>query len=130
MNAPTAIPWSEARFGPDTHHWLPRGLESALDHIQGDDGVPLLGTTLAQLRDPVGFIDSMIARNGKVYRAKSFGGRGVSLIGAEGNERVMFDRDKLVASEKAWGPVQNIMIQRGQLHMASNNHSAERKKKQ
>src|SRR3546814_12700326 len=93
MNAPAQIQWSKARFGPDTQHWLPRGPESALDDIPGDDGVPLLGTTLAQLRDPVGFTDRMVARHGKVYRAKSFGGRGVSLVGAEANELVLFDRE-------------------------------------
>src|SRR3546814_11265855 len=94
MNAPTAIPWSEARFGPDTHRWLPRGLESALDHIPGDDGVPLPGTTLAQLRDPVGFPDRMIARPGTVHRAKSFRARGVHLAGPRATELVWSDRDQ------------------------------------
>src|SRR3546814_15612658 len=85
MNAPAQIQWSKARFGPDTQHWLPRGPESALDDIPGDDGVPLPGTTLAQLRDPVGFTDRMVASHGKVYVAKSFGGRAVSLLRAEAN---------------------------------------------
>src|SRR3546814_20412647 len=97
-------------LGPDTQHWLPRGPESALDDIPGDDGVPLLGTTLAQLRDPVGFTDRMVARHGKVYRANSFVGRGVSLGGADANEPVMFDRDKLFASEQGSGPARNHIL--------------------
>ena len=51
MNAPTKITWPEARFGPETQHWLPRNDERLLDHIPGEDGVPLLGTTLDQLKD-------------------------------------------------------------------------------
>ena len=62
MNAPTTIEWSERRFGPETAHWMPRNAETALDHIPGDDGIPVLGTTLAQLKDPVGFTNRMVAQ--------------------------------------------------------------------
>ena len=51
MNAPAKLTWSESRFGPDTAHWLPRGPESLLDHIPGEDGLPVIGNTLEQLRD-------------------------------------------------------------------------------
>src|SRR3546814_10369651 len=51
MNAPARIEWSEARFGSDTQHWLPRNPDSVLDHIPGQDGLPILGNTLDQLRD-------------------------------------------------------------------------------
>ena len=55
MNAPAKFQWSEARFGADTQHWLPRNDERVLDHIPGEDGMPLLGTTLDQLKDPMRF---------------------------------------------------------------------------
>lgn len=127
MNAPANSMWSERRFGPDTAHWLPRGPESALDHIPGDDGIPLLGTTLAQLRDPVGFTNRMVDRHGKVYRARSFGGRGVSLVGPEANELVLFDRDKLFSSEQGWGPVLNLLFPRGLMLMDFDKHRADRR---
>src|SRR3546814_266700 len=108
MNAPAKIEWSQARFGPDTQHWLPRSSGSSLDHIPGDDGIPVFGTTLAQIKDPTGFTNRMVARFGKVYRAKSFGGRGVSLVGAEANELVLFDRDTLFSSEQGWGDRKSV----------------------
>ena len=41
MNAPAKFNWSEGRFGPDTAHWLPRNPDAALDHIPGEDGMPV-----------------------------------------------------------------------------------------
>src|SRR3546814_13192706 len=80
MNAPTNIqpansPWSEKRFGADTRHWLPRNPDSAIDHIPGEDGMPVLGNTLEQLRDYPAFTRRMVAKYGRVYRNNSFGGR-------------------------------------------------------
>src|SRR3546814_17812684 len=69
----------------------------------------------------------MVARHGKVYRAKSFGGRGVSLVGAEANELVLFDRDKLFSSEQGWGPVLNLLFPRGLMLMDFEKHRADRK---
>ena len=65
MNAPAKLTWSESRFGPDTAHWLPRGPESLLDHIPGEDGLPVIGNTLEQLRDYPGFARRMVAKYGR-----------------------------------------------------------------
>src|SRR3546814_9044749 len=65
MNAPAKFTWSEDRFGPDTAHWLPRSPESVLDHIPGEDGLPLIGNTLEQLRDYPGFARRMVAKYGR-----------------------------------------------------------------
>src|SRR3546814_16116598 len=70
----------------------------------------------------------MVARHGKVYRAKSFGGRGVSLVGAEVNELVLFDRDKLFSSEQGWEPVLNLLFPRGLMLMDFEKHRADRKR--
>ena len=78
MNAPTGSIYSAARFGDDTAHWLPRPVNSATDHIPGEDGLPLIRTTLAQLKDSRGFTRRMVATYGKVYRVHSFGGRSVT----------------------------------------------------
>jgi hypothetical protein len=94
-------------------HWLPRLPNSATDHIPGEDGWPLLGNTLKQLKDPPAFTRSMIAKYGPVYRSNSFGGRFIQLAGPDANELVMFDRDKVFSSEQGWGPMLNLLFPRG-----------------
>lgn len=132
MNAPTNIQpaksqWSEQRFGPDTRHWLPRNPDSAIDHIPGEDGMPVLGNTLEQLRDYPAFTRRMVAKYGRVYRNNSFGGRSVALHGPEANELVMFDREKIFSSEQGWGPVLNLLFPRGLMLMDFEKHRADRK---
>ncbi|MCC2602080.1 cytochrome P450 [Sphingopyxis yananensis] len=119
--------WPADRFGPDTAHWLPRGSGRNLDHIPGEDGLPVLGNTLAFLRDYRGFSRKMVARYGPVYRSTGFGGRSVALMGADANELVMFDRDKLFSSEQGWGPLLNLLFPRGLMLMDFDHHRADRK---
>lgn len=127
MNAPAKIQWSEARFGTETRHWLPRNPDSALDHIPGEDGLPVLGNTLKQLQDYPGFARKMVAAYGPVYRNHAFGGRSVALHGPEANELVMFDREKIFSSEQGWGPMLNLLFPRGLMLMDFERHRADRK---
>jgi cytochrome P450 len=127
MNAPSKSFWSETRFGPETQHWLPRTPDAALDHIPGEDGLPVVGNTLEQLRDYRAFTRRMVAKYGRVYRNNSFGGRNVALHGPEANELVMFDREKIFSSEQGWGPVLNLLFPRGLMLMDFDKHRADRK---
>lgn len=127
MNAPTGPLYSAARFGPHTDHWLPRQANSATDHIPGEDGLPILGLTLEQLRDSRAFTRRMVGTYGKVYRVHSFGGRSVALHGPEANELMMFDRDKIFSSEQGWGPVLNLLFPRGLMLMDFEKHRTDRK---
>ncbi|WP_374526521.1 cytochrome P450 [Sphingopyxis sp.] len=127
MNAPAKLNWSEARFGPDTAHWLPRNPDAGLDHIPGEDGLPVIGNTLEQLRDYPAFTRRMVAKYGRVYRNNSFGGRSVALHGPEANELIMFDREKIFSSEQGWGPVLNLLFPRGLMLMDFERHRADRK---
>ena len=127
MNAPTNFKWSEARFGPETQHWLPRNPDHTLDHIPGEDGMPVIGNTLEQLSDYRGFTNRMVAKYGRVYRNNSFGGRSIALHGPEANELVMFDREKIFSSEQGWGPVLNLLFPRGLMLMDFEKHRADRK---
>lgn len=109
-------------------HWLPKTAgQRDIDHIPGKDGWPLVGTTIEQLRDPHAFTKKMFAEHGPVYRANSFGGRFVALLGPEANELVMFDRDKLFSSEQGWGPVLNLLFPRGLMLMDFEKHRVHRK---
>jgi cytochrome P450 len=108
-------------------HWLPPKQGQALDFVPGKDGMPILGTTLEQLKDPLAFTKKMVKTYGPIYRAHSFGGRFVSLIGPEANELVMFDRDKVFSSEQGWGPVLNLLFPRGLMLMDFEKHRGDRR---
>jgi hypothetical protein len=75
---------------------------SALAHIPGDDGWPLLGHTLPLLSDPKGFVERRAQRYGPVYRSHAFGQSNVSLLGPEANEFVLLDSERLFSSALGW----------------------------
>ena len=108
-------------------HWLPRQGSRALRAIPGEDGLPLIGNTLKMLRDPKAFGDHMVGTYGRIYRNNSFGERSVILLGAEANELVLMDRDRLFSSEQAWGPLLNLVFPRGLMLMDFDHHRSERK---
>lgn len=108
-------------------HWLPPRQGQDIDYVPGRDGWPLIGTTLEQLKDPHAFTNKMVGEFGHVYRTNSFGGRFVQLIGAEANELVLFDRDKVFSSEQGWGPVLNLLFPRGLMLMDFEKHRMDRR---
>lgn len=108
-------------------HWVRLGGDHKLDHVPGEDGWPVLGTTLMQLADPLGFQRRMVETHGPVFRTRSFGRRGVNLIGADANELVLFDRDRLFSNEQGWGPVLNLLFPRGLMLMDFEAHRVDRR---
>ncbi len=108
-------------------HWTKPPQETALDHIPGTDGWPVVGTTVSQLADPLGFGARMAARYGPVFRTRSFGRRMVNLVGADANELVLFDRDKIFSSEQGWGPVLNLLFPRGLMLLDFDTHRLDRR---
>lgn len=108
-------------------HWLPIPTRDATDHIPGKDGLPIVGCTFEQLKDPHAFTRRMHAKFGPVYRIHSMGGRFVQLLGPDANELVLFDRDKVFSSEQGWGPVLNLLFPRGLMLMDFEQHRVHRK---
>jgi cytochrome P450 len=108
-------------------HWTRYPGDAALDAIPGEDGWPIIGTTLAQLADPDRFNRRMVATYGPVYRSRSFGRRGVQLVGPEANELVLFDRDRLFSNEQGWGPILNLLFPRGLMLMDHDAHRIDRR---
>ena len=108
-------------------HWARRSKSADLAHIPGEDGLPIIGTTLRLLRDPVGYGNRMIDTHGKVFRGNAFGIPTVSLMGADANELLLFDRDKLFSSEQGWGPVLNLLFPRGLMLMDFDHHRMDRR---
>ncbi len=108
-------------------HWVRRTKKEGLAHIPGENGPPIIGTTLRVLRDPIGYGDHLIQTYGKVHRVNSFGNPTVLMVGAEANELVLFDRDKLFSSEQGWGPVLNLLFPRGLMLMDFDHHRMDRR---
>ena len=119
-----------ATLAPQPHaytHWSQPQPRHALDHIPGEDGWPIVGTTFELLADPLGYGERMRAKYGNVYRNRGFGRRGVMLYGADANELVLFDRDKLFSSEQGWGPVLDQLFPRGLMLIDFDHHRADRR---
>ncbi len=108
-------------------HWVKRPDESQLEHIPGEKGLPVFGVTLTMLKDPPAFGRRMFEKYGSVYKAYSFGGWSVNLLGADATEMVLFNKDKIFSSEQGWGPVLNNLFPRGLMLMDFERHRADRK---
>jgi cytochrome P450 len=108
-------------------HWLAPAPRDALASLPGEDGWPVIGNTLTMLRDPAAFGRRMLAKHGPVYRNHAFGSRTVMLMGADANELVLMDRDKLFSSEQGWGPLLNLLFPRGLMLMDFDHHRSERR---
>ena len=119
----TLAPQPPARFT----HWTQRLPDHALDHIPGEGGWPIVGNTLKMLADPHGFARRMVATYGPVYKNRAFGGWAVALIGADANELMLFDRNRIFSSEQGWGPILDQLFPRGLMLMDFDHHRADRR---
>ena len=119
----TLAPQSDTSFT----HWRDNLSGSALDHIPGEKGWPVVGQTFRLLADPHGFARRQIARFGPVYKGYAFGRWNVMLAGADANELVLFDRDKLFSSEQGWGPILDRLFPRGLMLMDFDHHRVDRR---
>ncbi|MXP15803.1 cytochrome P450 [Altererythrobacter confluentis] len=124
--APT-IPAAHPGLASPPKHWSEPLPAHALDHIPGESGWPLVGNTFRMLADPHGFAQRMYATYGPVYKNRAFGRWNVGLIGADANELMLFDREKLFSSEQGWGPVLDKLFPRGLMLIDFDHHRADRR---
>ena len=115
LNAPPAH-WTEGRLS-----------DVDVAHIPGESGWPLVGNTFNLLADPHAFVDKMVSKYGKVYKTRAFGGWQISLIGADANELVLFNKDKIFSSQQGWGPVLDKVFPRGLMLMDFDHHRIDRR---
>ena len=121
MNAPTPA----SAFIPAD---LPEPSYNELTHIPGMTPARIgMLRTIKFLRDPLGYSQRMIDLYGRVFRRQDFGGWGVSMIGPEANELVMFNKDKIFSSELGWGPVLDQVFPHGLMLMDFDQHRVHRK---
>jgi len=126
--ATLAEPASASDEAQTFDHWS-EGLpdDAALAHIPGDAGWPLVGNTFKQLANPHAFTKRMVGAYGKVYKTRAFGGWNVALVGAEANELVLFNKDKIFSSEQGWGPVLDQLFPRGLMLIDFDHHRIDRR---
>jgi cytochrome P450 len=125
--ATLAQPQPHASAGFTPNHWSQRLPKAALDHIPGEDGLPVVGTTFRVLADPPAYGRHMLQTYGRVFRTNSFGVRNVNLVGADANELVLFDRDKIFSSDQGWSPVLHLLFPRGLMLLDFEKHRADRR---
>lgn len=112
---------------PRFTHWKEGQDPSRIMHIPGEVGAPVVGNTFRLLADPNGFASAMVAKYGKVYRNRAFGGHMVALVGADANELVLFDRNKIFSSEQGWSPLLENLFPRGLMLLDFEKHRADRR---
>jgi cytochrome P450 len=100
---------------------------SALAHIPGDEGWPIIGRTLAVLADPKGEVEKMARTYGPVYRSRVLGETSITLLGPEANELVLFDNTKLFSSTHGWGPILGRLFPRGLMMLDFDEHRLHRR---
>ncbi|MEZ5697024.1 MAG: cytochrome P450 [Sphingomonadaceae bacterium] len=116
---------SDAEMHPT--HWSQRLPASALAHLPGDAGLPLVGNTFKLLGDPHGVLGEYYRKFGPVFWVRAFGNYTVELVGPDANELVLFDRDKLFSNEQGWGPILDNLFPRGLMLMDFDHHRADRR---
>jgi cytochrome P450 len=75
-----------------------------LSRFPGDNGFPLIGHTLAFVRNPRAMAADRYRRYGEVSRINIAGNKGVLLLGPDANEFLTMDRDKVFSSRAAYEP--------------------------
>ncbi|MFA9200324.1 MAG: cytochrome P450 [Cypionkella sp.] len=123
---PTSSLHQPAETAP--RHWSEGRLKDAdLAHIPGDAGPPLVGNLFRMLKDPHAFAWHMLDTYGPVYKNKVMGHWIVMLIGADANELLLFDRDKIFSSEQGWSPSLHRLFPRGLMLLDFDKHRADRR---
>ena len=112
---------------PPAHWEEGNPTDADVAHIPGEKGWPLVGNTFTQLADPHAFTQRMIDAYGKVYKVHSFGGWNIALTGAEANELVLFNKDKIFSSTQGWGPVLDQLFPRGLMLIDFDHHRVDRR---
>lgn len=73
-----------------------------LKPVPGDAGLPLIGYTLASMRDPIGTLRARYDRYGPVSWSSLFGLRMVQMLGPDANRFVLLNQGELFSNHDGW----------------------------
>ncbi len=105
----------------------PRGLED-LAHVPGPP--PARSKTLRTIKflnNPRKAITALADNYGPIFRRQDYMGWGVTLLGPEANELVLFNKDKIFSSKLGWDPVLELVFPNGLMMMDFDHHRLHRK---
>jgi len=100
---------------------------SNLKAVPGDRGLPLVGLSLAFMRDPISLMRSRYDQYGAASWASLFGIRMVQLIGPEANEFVFRNRDDMFSNNRGWDYFIGKFFHRGIMLLDFEEHRWHRK---
>jgi cytochrome P450 len=100
---------------------------SALKPVPGDAGLPVIGLSLAFMRDPISLMRARYDQYGPVSWASLFGIRMVQMIGPDANEFVLRNRDDLFSNHRGWDYFIGKFFHRGIMLLDFDEHRWHRK---
>jgi len=100
---------------------------SGLKAVPGDSGLPLVGLSLAFMRDPISLMRSRYDQYGAASWASLFGIRMVQLIGPDANEFVFRNRDDIFSNHRGWNYFIGKFFHRGIMLLDFEEHRWHRK---
>jgi len=83
--------------------------------------------TIKFLSDPRKAINQLAETYGPVFRRQDTFGWGVTLLGPEANELVLFNKDRIFSSKLGWDPVLELVFPNGLMMMDFDQHRMHRK---
>lgn len=104
-----------------------RGLED-LAHVPGPK--PAVSKTLRTIKflaDPLKAVTALADQYGPIFRRQDYMGWGVTILGPEANELVLFNKDKIFSSKLGWDPVLELVFPNGLMMMDFEHHRMHRK---
>jgi cytochrome P450 len=100
---------------------------SGLAPVMGDPGLPIVGHTLGFLEDTLASTRRFHERFGTVFWANAFGTRLVLVVGPDGTETVLANRDRAFASKDGWEHFIGPFFERGVMLMDFEEHRHHRR---
>jgi cytochrome P450 len=104
----------------------PKG-NGELRHLPGDYGWPVIGHTLAIIRDPYAATRRMVERYGPVFRSSGFLQRAIIMVGPEPAREILQDSEGKLSARMGWHPVLGDMFEGGLLVRDFADHKHHRK---
>ena len=115
MSLASSQPLSEVPAGSD------------LKPVPGDRGLPLIGMSLAFMRDPINLMRQRYDSYGPVSWASLFGIRMVQMIGPEANEFILRNRNDVFSNNRGWDYFIGKFFHRGIMLLDFEEHRWHRK---
>jgi cytochrome P450 len=100
---------------------------SDLKPVMGDPGAPVVGHTLEFLHDGLRHARTYYERYGTVFWLNALGGQWVNVLGPDGLETVLTNRDRAFSNKLGWDPLIGPFFNRGVMLMDFEEHRHHRR---